>query len=778
MSYFKRILFVCFIFCLSTKINAQFISINDQRTPQQLIENTLVKSSCVSVTNVSGTGDTFTPGKNSFAYFNAGTSNFPFSEGIVLTTSTSSSARGPYISNQGGGDVKWQGDFELNQILGINSINATVLEFDFVPLTDFLSFNYIFASNEYQSFFPCRYSDGFAFLIKEAGTNDEYINLAVLPGTDTPVSSIKIRPTIQPGYDINGDPYTGCPESNIHYFNGLNNSKSPINYAGQTVVMNAQTAVTTGKKYHVKLVIADDDNKLYDSAVFLQAGSFSSKIDFGPDQTALAGKPVCFGESITLDTKLPASYSYKWFKDGNQINSETSPLYKATASGKYKVEATITGSACVLTGEIQLEFTPEIIANNTKLIQCDDNTDGTAVFNLTKAADIIKNNDPEILNKGYYESLANAESKTNEIAAPEKYTNKSVNQVVYARIENKNGCFKTPQITLEISGTSITDQDPVPTCDLDNNPDGFYQFDLDLQVTPQIRMGLPAGLVIHYYLNAADALAETNVLPNIFKNTTAFSQVIYARAVNGADCYAIAPITLVVNAFDPPNFEEETKSLCKGTQMDLTVATTFSSYLWNTATNNTNYFITISEAGDYSVKVTDEFGCEKTKKFKVILSEPAVITGADIKDFSGTDNSVTLQYTGTGNYEFSLNGIDFQDDPFFANVSPGIYNAVAQSKDDCGISNFYLLYVLDYPKFFTPNGDGINDLWAIKNLDQLPDYRLSIFDRYGKLLKQMTQNSPGWNGQFNGQQLPSDDYWFDLIFTNGKNIKGHFSIKR
>lgn len=778
MNYFKRILFVSFIFCSSAKINAQFISINDHKTPQQLIENTLVNSSCVSVTNVSGTGDTFTPGKNSFAYFNAGTSNFPFTEGVVLTTSTSSSARGPYISNQGGGDVKWQGDFELNQILGINSINATVLEFDFVPLTDFLSFNYIFASNEYQSFFPCRYSDGFAFLIKEAGTNDEYKNLAVLPGTDTPVSSINIRPTIQPGYDINGDPYTGCPESNKHYFNGLNTNTSPINYAGQTIVMNAQTNVITGKKYHVKLVIADDDNRLYDSAVFLQSGSFSSKIDFGPDQTSLTSNPVCFGESITLDTKLPAAYSYKWFKDGVLINSENGPVYKATASGTYKVEATVTASACVLTGEIKLEFTPEIITNDTKLIQCDDNTDGTSVFNLTKVADIIKNYDAEILNKGFYESLADAESKTNEIAAPEKYTNKSANQVIFSRIENKYGCFKTPQITLEVSGTTIPNQNPIPTCDLDNNQDGFYQFDLDLQVTPQVRTGLPAGLVIQYYLNAADALAETNVLPNIFKNTTAFSQTIYARALNGADCYAITPITLVVNTFDPPAFEDETKSLCKGTQIDLTVDTTFSSYLWSVATNSTNNLITVSEAGEYSVKVTNEFGCEKTKKFKVILSEPALISGAVIRDFSGTDNSVTLQYTGIGNYEFSLNGIDFQDAPFFSNVSPGIYNALVQSKDNCGISNYYLVYVLDYPKFFTPNGDGINDVWAIKNLDQLPDYRISIFNRYGKLLKQMTQNSPGWNGQFNGQQLPSDDYWFDLIFTNGKNIKGHFSIKR
>ncbi|MNL65790.1 hypothetical protein D3C87_1901740 [compost metagenome] len=85
---------------------------------------------------------------------------------------------------------------------------------------------------------------------------------------------------------------------------------------------------------------------------------------------------------------------------------------------------------------------------------------------------------------------------------------------------------------------------------------------------------------------------------------------------------------------------------------------------------------------------------------------------------------------------------------------------------------------MDYPRFFTPNGDGFNDLWVIKNIDQMPDYTISIFDRYGNLLKQMNQNGEGWNGIFNGRQMPSDDYWFTLFFANGKNVKGHFSLKR
>jgi hypothetical protein len=258
MNYIKNLLIVVFICCLSGKINAQYIDINDQKTPQQLVEDVLVNSSCVSITNASGKGDNFTPSQNSFAYFNAGTSKFPFAEGVVLTTSTSRNAVGPYSSYLGEGSPEWLGDPDLDQALGINSINATVLEFDYVPLTDFLSFNYIFASNEYQFFYPCVYSDGFAFLIKEAGTNDAYKNLAVLPNTTTPVSSTIVHPTIAPSVAINGDRYDGCPAINENYFNGLNNNRSPINYAGQTIVMNAQTSVVAGKKYHIKLVIADD----------------------------------------------------------------------------------------------------------------------------------------------------------------------------------------------------------------------------------------------------------------------------------------------------------------------------------------------------------------------------------------------------------------------------------------------------------------------------------------------------------------------------------------
>lgn len=779
--FFLTALCLCF---LSVKMKAQNISVDDSKTPEELVKNILINSSCIDIKSVSAKGNPGNSGQ-SYAYFNSGTSGFPFLGGIVLSTSPSFRAAGPYsqANSIGVTNGNWKGDADLNQALNNpESKQATVLEFDFVAQSNSISFNYIFASNEYQTYYPCAYSDGFAFLIKEANSTEPYKNLAVLPNTTTPVSSTMVHPKIEP-VTINGTTYSGCPSINENFFNGYNTNGSPINYAGQTVVMNAQTEVIPNKTYHLKLVIADDPTGQYNSAVFIEAGSFSSTINFGADRTIATNNPACFGEDVVLDTHLDNTlYSFKWLKEDAANNfveitpTETGSVYHVKTDGNYKVEATLIGTTCTATGKIKIEYASEILSTNTSLLQCDDNTDGISIFNLTKVNNIVKNNVAAITNQGYYELLTDAQTKTNPIASPEKYTNKANNQIVYARLENQFGCAKIAEVTLQIANTTISDQAPIATCDLDDIQDGIYQFNLANEVTPQVSAGLLAGLVYNYYLNSDDALNDINVLPNIFKNTTANSQIIYVKAVNGSDCYAIKPITLIVNTFSPPNFEDVSLFLCKGEQTTLSVATGFAGYLWNTG--NSSNEITIDTAGDYSVLVTDANGCQKTKKFKVILSEVAVITDAVVKDFSGTENTVLIQYTSVGNYEFSLNGDTFQDEALFTGVKPGVYNAIARDKNGCGLSNVFLVYVVDYPRFFTPNGDGYNDVWAIQNADQLPNYKIFIFDRYGKLLKQTDKNGNGWNGVFNNQQLPADDYWFTLNFTDGRVVKGHFSLKR
>ena len=784
MKCVKTLLFYIFIACTVVDATAQSISVNDAYTAQQLVENILVNSSCANVSNFSVKGDPFSGSQNSYGYFNSGISNFPFTEGVLLSTWSSKNSEGPFVRNYGGGNSSWLGDPDLEQALGItNTTNATILEFDFTPLTNFISFEYIFASNEYQDYFPCVYSDAFAFLIKKKGSTDSYNNLAVIPNTLNPVSSTSIHPII-PNFMSTTGPKPGCPAANENYFEGFNTVTSPINYAGQTKVLIAQANVVAGTTYHIKLVIADGKdefgaiNRYQDSAVFLKAGSFSSKIDLGADRLLAKNNPVCFGENLIIDTKLSASYVYKWYKNGSiiPIPGEISPSLKVTDTGTYKVEVALGSPNCIATGEIKIEFTPQIVLKNTSLIQCDDNGDGIAIFDLNKAEATIKNSNSNLKQMFFFENRIDAQKNQNPILSPKSYTNISNNQIVIAKVLDNYFCPNYAELTLSISSKSIIPLAPIVVCDDDGLIDGVHQFDLMGIATSGYFSGIGNNIFVSFYSNSTDAYLEKNELPFFFKNTIPYQQTLYARILNGSDCYAITPITLVVNTFKPPNIEDEITSLCNGTSTNLTVDAGFSGYLWNTGEiSNT---ITVTLPGDYSVKVTNTNGCNATKKYRVTASGIATITNVIINDFAGNENSVLIEYSGIGNYEFSIDGSYFQENPLFNGVAPGEYLVYARDKNGCGLSIPFIIYVLDYPRYFTPNGDGYNDFWEVKNLDLLPKSTVSIFDRYGKLLKQFASIGSGWNGTVNGYLLPADDYWFNVNFEDNKTIKGHFSLKR
>ena len=773
MKYVKIISLYFFISCATFSATAQPISVNESYSAKQLVENVLVNSSCANVSNFSVTGKSFSASQNSYGYFNNERGSFPFTQGVLLSTWGSQNSIGPFVRSLGGGDSPWPGDTDLENALGITSTtNATVLEFDFKALTDFISFDYIFASNEYQDDFPCNYSDGFAFLIKEINTVT-YSNLALLPGTTTPVSSKSIHPQIN-AIPSSTEAIKSCGPENEFYFGGFNTVNSPINYAGQTKVLTAQKKVEPGKTYHIKLVIADQRNQYYDSAVFLKAGSFSPKIDLGPDRLFATNNPICFGESYTIAPNLPSDYSQKWFKNNVEFINN-SPTYTVTSPGIYRVEVLITPS-CIASEEIIIEYTPEIVLNDATLIQCDDNNDGLAIFDLKKADAIVKNSGTNLSAVVYYESMADANTQKNPITNPSAYASKTINQSVFAKVSNSFNCAKYAEVKLRIANNSILVQNPISTCDQDDVEDGKAEFNLNFQVTPQIVSGLPAGLIVEYYLNQLDAIANRNSLANNFRNTIPYQQTIYSKIINGADCYAITPVTLIVNTFTSPSFQDQTLILCQGLSLSLAVDIGFSNYLWSTgAISNA---ITVETPGTYSVIVSNTDGCQITKKFTVTSSGIATITGVKINDFQGNQNSIIVEYNGSGNYEFSIDGSFFQENAQFNAVAPGEYFVYARDKNGCGSSVPFVVYILDYPRYFTPNNDGHNDVWQIKNFENLPNSSLHIYDRYGKLLKRLTTSDIGWSGIVNEFALPADDYWFHLKLENGRVIKGHFSLKR
>ena len=138
--------------------------------------------------------------------------------------------------------------------------------------------------------------------------------------------------------------------------------------------------------------------------------------------------------------------------------------------------------------------------------------------------------------------------------------------------------------------------------------------------------------------------------------------------------------------------------------------------------------------------------------------------------------------TGSGDYEYRLDDGPWQSNGIFTDVSPGEHIVIVRDLNGCGIGTKSVL-VIDYPRFFTPNGDGYNDNWQIIGIDNIPLSEIYIYDRYGKLLKQLSPVSEGWDGTFNGKPLPSTDYWFTVKYEEPatgiiKTFRAHFSLKR
>ena len=200
-------------------------------------------------------------------------------------------------------------------------------------------------------------------------------------------------------------------------------------------------------------------------------------------------------------------------------------------------------------------------------------------------------------------------------------------------------------------------------------------------------------------------------------------------------------------------------------------------YLWSTGATTPE--IEITEVGSYWVSVTSELGCENIKVFSVSESESASIEVTEVIDFSDPNN-ITVTISGIGDYLYQLDDNEPQESHVFENVAMGYHTVTIIDLNGCSNVTKEVL-VVDFPKFFTPNNDGAFDTWHIVGIETLPGTTIAIFDRYGKLLKQLGSNSPGWDGYYNGTKMPSSDYWFVANVQRGTiafEVKGHFTLRR
>lgn len=263
--------------------------------------------------------------------------------------------------------------------------------------------------------------------------------------------------------------------------------------------------------------------------------------------------------------------------------------------------------------------------------------------------------------------------------------------------------------------------------------------------------------------------------PAIIDNLTSAS---YTFTPDSGQCATTQTMNVTVNQPINPGFNDYT--ICSGS-VPPTLATT-SPYgvtgTWNPAT--------IDNVNSDSYTFTPDAGqCASVQTIEV-----TVIPSNTLIDFSWTiteafaeNQKITIVATAqNGDYLYQLDDGPFQTSSVFEYVASGLHSVTVIDQTGCSnpITKTDIL-IVNYPKYFTPNNDGYNDYWNISELSSQPFAYIRIFDRYGKFIKQISPDGPGWNGTYNGHSLPADDYWFVIHYTENtvvKEFRSHFSLKR
>ncbi|MCA0132086.1 T9SS type B sorting domain-containing protein [Winogradskyella alexanderae] len=439
---------------------------------------------------------------------------------------------------------------------------------------------------------------------------------------------------------------------------------------------------------------------------------------------------------------------------------------------------------CYTTRSFNLIVNPIPEANDVSVLQCDEDgiPDGFTTFNINQLLEDITGGNPQV-EVAYYLSQADADAQADPIDgdAFENFVNPQV--IVACVTDTATGCFDFGEVTLEVSATATNDAS-LTVCDDDGQEDGFASFQLS-DADSEVLLGAPTGLDVVYYATYDDALIENNPLGGTFANTVAFNQTIYARVENDNACFGISEVELTV--FELPNIETQAETIyCLNFFPETVVldggviddAPSNYSYDWSTGENTTS--IEVNQPGIYTVTVTNTNGCFKDRTINVLPSNIATITDIEVVDAT-RNNSITVLVTGEGVYEYALDNPNgpYQESNVFNDVQPGLYTVYVRDRNNCGIAE-ELVSVIGFPKYFTPNGDDNNDFWQVYGITEQfqADTSILIFDRYGKLLKELDPLGPGWDGTFNGNKMPTSDYWFKVNLQDGRTFTSHFTLKR
>lgn len=737
---------------LSMKAGA-FIDINaasyaeSSFTITQLVKDVLISSgtnSCITpnVSNVVVSPNLPVGDINrSWGYFHKGTTNFPFKDGIVL--STGYVVKGGNSLNAGtlGDNLPTGSDPDLvaatNPTGTLN--DAVILEFDFVPTSSQVKFNYLFASEEYTGSFPCSFSDAFALLLKPVA-GGPYVNMAVLPSGAGPVSVTNIHPATQ----FSGAPLS-CGAANPTFFGGYNTTNIETNFNGRTIPLTATATVVPGQAYHFKMVLADALDSSYDSAVFLEGGSFNIGVELLDNNGATL--PAEINVCDNVPQVLTASVSdpimtFQWFFNGAPIPGATTNTVTAVQPGTYTIEVSVPGNPCPGTASIQIHGGTTPLAQDATLLLC--TTPDITTFDLTNAMSSISPTPGSVFY--FYEVQADAQAQNGNYIQNILNYNGTDGQILYVVVSNGGFCSKLVELKLLKEATPVA-----------------HLTSSRIKVCPGETVNFVASGGNTYLWNnfPGTGNAQTATL----YQTTTFT--VYALGPKG--CKSLQPATVTVEVTPEITSPLKDEEMCIGDRITLDAgAGPNYKYLWSTGA--TTQTINVDQIGVYTVTIDNGY-CTKTFTSKVMAAAQPYITNLQ---YGNNTLTITAQNTSINNIygtlEYSIdNGISWQESNVFTNLlNNTTYHIQVRIKGThcTGEIEFYTLHINN---LITPNQDGVNDALDLTAFGNFQNFSGSIYDRYGVEMFRFSKETPIWDGSVGGKRLPTATYWYKFNFEYPKS---------
>ncbi|WP_415327758.1 T9SS type B sorting domain-containing protein [Chryseobacterium sp. MMS23-Vi53] len=442
-----------------------------------------------------------------------------------------------------------------------------------------------------------------------------------------------------------------------------------------------------------------------------------------------------------------------------------------------RFQSQTTGCYSVASIQLNTYFPPKAI--NSTISVCDENLDGSYEVNLLNFTNSMVDIPNPANTFSFYLTQADAQNGTNPIPNPSNYSANPFPTQIWVKVQNIPGCDDIAMISFNFGSKVILQNGgPFEIAVCDSGNDGVEVVNLT-QFQNQIYTG--TNVTFTYYPTLANLNAGTNAIttPSNFTYNSSGSNIIYVKVSVPGFCSEVVEIHLSLKP--TPIFEIPTQYFCPEGSLNYTVhieGYTIVSYVWTNPTgqviSTTDTITGVTAVGTYTLTVTANNGCSYTETFEIKHFEVPVIEQIEING-----NNATVHATGTRTMVYSLDGITWQSSNMFYNLPTGVYTFYVKYADsDCIVKQQSV--ILDIKNAITPNGDGLNDHWIVKDLYVFGGKMstVKIFDRYQALIFEQSSNTQFfWDGTIKGRAIPTSSYWYVITLPDGRTFTGWILVK-